>query len=55
MPRSSSAPAPAAAAVDTELVGRLRLSVARLARLLRHQDESGFTPTMTAVLATVGR
>ena len=42
-------------AVDDELVGRLRLSVARLARLLRQQDESGMTPTMTATLATIAR
>jgi DNA-binding MarR family transcriptional regulator len=40
---------------DDELVGRLRLSVARLARLLRQQDASGMTPTTTATLATVAR
>ena len=41
--------------LDLELVGRLRFSVVRLSRLLRQQDESGFTPTMGAMLATVGR
>lgn len=44
-----------APAVDQELIGRLRLAVARLARLLRQQDESGLTPTATAVLATIAR
>jgi DNA-binding MarR family transcriptional regulator len=43
------------AAVDEELVGRLRFSVTRLSRLLRQQDESGLTPTTTAMLATVAR
>jgi DNA-binding MarR family transcriptional regulator len=42
-------------AVDEELVGRLRISVARLSRLLRQQDESGLTPTTTAMLATIAR
>ena len=38
-----------------ELVGRLRWSVARLARLLRQQDGPGLTPTTTATLATIAR
>jgi DNA-binding MarR family transcriptional regulator len=38
-----------------ELVGRLRFSVTRLARLLRQQDGPGLTPTMGATLATIGR
>jgi DNA-binding MarR family transcriptional regulator len=42
-------------AVDAELVARLRISVARLSRLLRQQDESGLTPTTTALLATIAR
>src|SRR5437879_5763741 len=41
--------------MDQELVGRLRYSVTRLARLLRQQDESGLTPTTTAMLASIGR
>jgi DNA-binding MarR family transcriptional regulator len=41
--------------MDLELVGRLRYSVTRLARLLRQQDESGLTPTTTAMLASIGR
>lgn len=40
---------------DQELIGRLRLAVARLARLLRQQDQSGLTPTATAMLATIAR
>jgi DNA-binding MarR family transcriptional regulator len=35
------------------LAGRLRLSVARLARSLRYQDQSGFGPTVVAALASV--
>jgi DNA-binding MarR family transcriptional regulator len=42
-------------AIDEELVGRLRYSVARLSRLLRQQDQSGLTPTTTAMLATIAR
>lgn len=38
-----------------ELVGRLRYSVTRLARLLRQQDGPGLTPTMAATLATIAR
>ena len=49
MPRATSI------AADQELIGRLRLSVARLARLLRQQDQSGLTPTATAMLATIAR
>jgi DNA-binding MarR family transcriptional regulator len=41
--------------VDEDLVGRLRFSVARLSRLLRQQDESGLSPTATAILVTIGR
>jgi DNA-binding MarR family transcriptional regulator len=54
VPRSS-APATASAAQGDDVAGRLRLSVTRLARLLRQQDESGLTPTMGAALATIGR
>ena len=50
MPRTA-----APTAVDEELVGRLRISVARLARLLRQQDQSGLTPTTTATLITIAR
>src|SRR4051794_17504083 len=38
-----------------ELAGHLRVSIARLARLLRQQDESGLSPTSTAALATISR
>ena len=34
-----------ASPLTAELAGRLRISVARLARLLRQQDQSGFGPT----------
>jgi len=43
----------AAAPATNETAVRLRISVARLARLLRQQDQSGFGPTLTAALATV--
>jgi DNA-binding MarR family transcriptional regulator len=46
---------PSPISVDEDLVGRLRFSVTRLSRLLRQQDESGLTPTSTAMLATIGR
>jgi DNA-binding MarR family transcriptional regulator len=46
---------PSPITVDEDLVGRLRYSVTRLARLLRQQDESGLAPTATAMLATIGR
>ena len=36
-----------------DTVERLRLVVARLARLLRQQDDSGLGPTLTAALSTV--
>src|SRR5215204_2518811 len=38
-----------------ELAHSLRLSVARLARLLRQQDRMGLGPTMVAALASVHR
>ena len=40
---------------DTELAGHLRVVVARLARILRQQDQSGLAPTLLAALTTVGR
>ena len=52
MPRST---ASSAAAVDDDVAAQLRLSVTRLARLLRQQDESGLTPTMATALAAIGR
>ena len=39
----------------TELAGQLRVVVARLARILRQQDQSGMPPTLLAALTTVGR
>lgn len=33
---------------------RLRMSVARMARLLRQQDQSGYGPTLIAALSTIG-
>ncbi|MCB1015015.1 MAG: MarR family transcriptional regulator [Acidimicrobiales bacterium] len=38
-----------------ELAGHLRVVVARLARILRQQDQSGLAPTLLATLTTVGR
>ena len=42
-------------AVAPEIVERLRLVIARLARLLRQQDDSGLGPTITAALSTVNK
>jgi DNA-binding MarR family transcriptional regulator len=39
----------------TEIAGRLRYSVFRLARLLRQQDDTGYAPALIAALATVER
>lgn len=39
----------------TEVAARLRFSIARLARIMRQQDQSGFTPTTMAALATIER
>ncbi|MCU1458158.1 MAG: regulatory protein MarR [Actinomycetia bacterium] len=39
----------------TELASHLRLTVVRLYRLLRQQDESSLTPTLGSALATVFR
>src|SRR5207237_385907 len=36
-----------------ETAERLRLSIARLARLLRQQDDSGLGPTVTAALSSI--
>src|ERR1700709_1183017 len=38
-----------------DAAGRLRLSIARLARLLRQQDDSGLGPTVTAALSTIAK
>lgn len=38
-----------------EMAGSLRLSIARLARRLRQQDESGLAPALTTALATIYR
>jgi len=54
---SSKQPAgPLGSAVEpVEVATRLRVSVTRLARLMRQQEESGLTPTLRAALATVSR
>ncbi|HMQ28797.1 MAG TPA: MarR family transcriptional regulator, partial [Acidimicrobiales bacterium] len=44
-----------AAPETTELAGQLRVVVARLARVLRQQDQSGMSPTLLAALATIDR
>lgn len=49
-----SEPADEAASTLNDMAGRLRFAVARMARLLRQQDQSGFGPTLIAALATVG-
>ena len=45
----------AADASTEDLAASLRLSVTRLARLLRQQSDAGLTPTQLAALATVDR
>ena len=52
---SSDATAHPPGAVAAENVERLRLVVARLARLLRQQDDSGLGPTITAALSTINK
>lgn len=42
-------------AIDEDVVGRLRFAIARLARLLRQQDTTALTPTVSAMLATIVR
>src|SRR3954447_728059 len=44
-----------AAEAPAEIAGALRYSVIRLGRLLRQQDRSGLSPTLTAALATISR
>jgi DNA-binding MarR family transcriptional regulator len=51
----SNRPSPEALVDPVEVAGHLRMSVARLARLLRQQDESGLSPTLTAALVTISR
>jgi len=46
---------PARPADPVEVAGRLRLSVTRLARILRHQDAGGLVPTLSSALATIDR
>src|SRR3954470_17737754 len=44
-----------AAEAPAEIAGALRYSVIRLGRLLRQQDRSGLSPTLSASLATIAR
>jgi DNA-binding MarR family transcriptional regulator len=54
-PRDDEQTAAEAEIDPVEMAGHLRMSVARLARLLRQQDESGLSATLTAALATIAR
>jgi DNA-binding MarR family transcriptional regulator len=55
VPRSS-APRTAPPTADaTEVAGQLRLSVTRLARILRHQDPATLSATLSSALSTVHR
>src|SRR5436305_9814071 len=48
------APAPVAVASDSsEVAGRLRLSVTRLARRLRQEADAGLTPSQLSALAVI--
>lgn len=51
----TSAASAAATATDDELARTLRFAVARLARLLRQQDQTGVGPTFTAALYTISQ
>jgi len=56
MARTASRSVGTAAASDTEaLAASMRLSVTRLARILRHQDGGDLTPSTTSALATINR
>lgn len=43
------------AVTNIDTASRLRMSVARMARLLRQQDQSGFGPTLIAALSTISQ
>lgn len=43
------------ARTTTDTASRLRMSVARMARLLRQQDQSGYGPTLIAALSTISK
>ncbi len=45
--------APAAAVDPVDVAGQLRLSITRLARILRQQDPGSLGPTLSSALATV--
>jgi len=49
------APTPDVATTPQQLADGLRLSVTRLARLMRQQSDTGLTPTQLAALATIDR
>ena len=52
--RSASTSSPAESVLDeAEIASRLRLSATRLARRLRQEADSGFTPSQLSALATV--
>jgi DNA-binding MarR family transcriptional regulator len=54
VPRPSAPPT--SAMIDpTEVAGQLRLSVTRLARILRQQDPAGLSATLSSALAAVDR
>jgi DNA-binding MarR family transcriptional regulator len=55
VPPSSAPRTPRPAADATEVAGQLRLSVTRLARILRHQDPAMLSATLSSALATVHR
>jgi DNA-binding MarR family transcriptional regulator len=49
------APGTAITLDPVEVAGGLRLSIARLARILRYQDEGNLGPTLISLLATIYR
>jgi DNA-binding MarR family transcriptional regulator len=55
VPRTSVPQTAPPTADATEVAGQLRLSVTRLARILRHQDPATLSATLSSALATVHR
>jgi len=55
MARRNAAPTPTAATDPADVAVQLRLAVTRLARILRHQDPTSLSATLSSALATVHR
>jgi DNA-binding MarR family transcriptional regulator len=47
--------APTTSIETAEVAARLRLSINRLARVMRYQDEGNLSPTLTSILGTINQ